>query len=64
MEFLPEPLSEAALAALVDEAVAATGAATPRDTGKVLQWLSPKTQGKVDGKQLGSLVNRRLAGGR
>jgi uncharacterized protein YqeY len=62
-EFLPEPLSEAALAALVEEAVAATGAATPRDLGKIMGWLAPRTRGRADGKQLSERVSRRLAGG-
>ena len=60
-EFLPEPLGESELAALVDEAVAATGAAGPRDMGKVLGWLSPKTRGRADGKVVSGLVNARLA---
>jgi len=60
-EFLPEPLGESELAALVDEAVAATGAAGPRDMGKVMGWLSPKTRGRADGKVVSGLVNARLA---
>ena len=60
-EFLPEPLSEAELAALVAEAIAATGAAGPRDLGKVMGWLSPRTRGRADGKAVSGLVNARLA---
>ena len=62
-EFLPEPLTEAELAALVDEAVAATGATAPRDLGRVMGWLAPRTRGRADGKQVSGLVNRRLAAG-
>ena len=37
--FLPAALSEAEIAALVDEAIAATGATSARDLGKVMGWL-------------------------
>jgi uncharacterized protein YqeY len=60
-EFLPQPLSEAELNALVDEAIAATGAASPRDLGKVMGWLSPRTRGRADGKQVSGLVAAALA---
>ena len=60
--FLPEPLSEAALAGLIEQAVGATGAATPRDLGKVMGWLAPHTRGRADGKRVSELVAARLAG--
>lgn len=60
--FLPEPLSEAALAGLIEQAVGATGAATPRDLGKVMGWLAPHTRGRADGKRVSELVTARLAG--
>ena len=62
-EFLPEPLSEAEIVALVDEAVAATDATTPRDLGRVMAWLAPRTRGRADGRQVSAIVNRRLADG-
>jgi len=61
-EYLPEQLSQAELASLVDQAVAATGAATPRDLGKVMGWLAPHTRGRADGKLVSSLVAARLSG--
>jgi uncharacterized protein YqeY len=61
-EYLPQPLSAAELEVLVDDAIAATGASTPRDLGKVMGWLSPRTRGRADGKALSELVNSRLAG--
>jgi hypothetical protein len=61
-DYLPEPLSPAELAGLVDQAIAATGAATPRDLGKVMAWLTPHTRGRADGKQLSQLVAARLNG--
>jgi len=60
-EFLPKPLSEAELRALVDQAIAETGAASPRDMGKVMGWLSPRTKGRADGKVVSQLVTQSLA---
>ncbi len=60
-EFLPQQLTEDEIRALVDEAVAATGASSARDMGKVMGWLSPKTCGRADGKQVSALVARVLA---
>lgn len=60
-EFLPQALSEAELAALVTEALAATGAATPRDLGRVMGWLAPRTRGRADGKVVSGLVAQALA---
>jgi uncharacterized protein len=59
--FLPEQLSEAEITALVHEAVAATGAAGPRDMGKVMGWLAPRTKGRADGRQVSQVVSRALA---
>ena len=60
-EFMPQPLSEGELRALVDQAIAETGAASPRDMGKVMGWLSPKTRGRADGKAVSQLVTQLLA---
>ena len=59
--FLPEQLTQAQIDALVVEAVAATGAASPRDMGKVMGWLSPKTKGRADGRVVSQLVGQALA---
>jgi uncharacterized protein YqeY len=60
-DFLPRPLTEAELEALVDEAIGATGASSPRDLGRVMGWLSPRIRGRADGKAASGLVARRLA---
>ena len=60
-EFLPAALSDEELGSLVDEAIAATGAASARDLGKVMGWLSPRTRGRADGRRVSELVARRLA---
>jgi uncharacterized protein YqeY len=61
-EYLPEPLTEAEIAALIREAIAATGAGSARDIGKVMGWLSPRTRGRADGKRVSELVVQALAG--
>ena len=45
--YLPVALTEAELLALVGEGIAATGAASARDLGKVMGWLSPRTRGRA-----------------
>jgi len=59
--FLPRALTEDELAAMVDEAIAATGASSARDLGKVMGWLSPRTRGRADGKVVSGLVGAALA---
>jgi hypothetical protein len=61
-EYLPAALSDEEIQTLVDEAIAATGAASPRDMGKVMGWLAPKTRGRADGKRVSELVVQTLAG--
>jgi uncharacterized protein YqeY len=60
-EFMPQPLSDGELKALVEQAIAETGAVSPRDMGKVMGWLSPKTRGRADGKVVSQLVTQLLA---
>ena len=59
--YLPQALTEDELSALVDEAIAATGASSARDLGKVMGWLSPQTRGRADGKVVSGLVAQALA---
>jgi uncharacterized protein YqeY len=60
-EYLPQQLTDDEIQALVDEAIAATGAGSARDMGKVMGQLSPKTRGRADGKRVSELVVRALA---
>jgi uncharacterized protein YqeY len=60
--FLPEQLGEGEIEALVREAIQETGAATPRDLGKVMGWLAPRTRGRADGRLVSQAVARALAG--
>jgi uncharacterized protein YqeY len=59
--FMPSPLTDAEVAALVDEGIAATGASSARDLGKVMGWLSPRTRGRADGKVVSGMVAAALA---
>ena len=59
--YLPEQMGEDEVRALVVEAVATTGATSPRDMGKVMGALMPKVKGRADGKLVSSLVTRELA---
>jgi uncharacterized protein YqeY len=60
-EYQPEQLSDDELGPLIDAAIAATGASSARDMGKVMGWLSPKTRGRADGKHVSELVAASLA---
>ena len=59
--YLPEALADDELRALVEQAVAETGAASARDMGKVMGWLSPRIRGRADGKVASGLVAQALA---
>ena len=58
--YLPQQLSEAEIDKLVTEAVAATGASSVKDMGKVMGVLKPKLQGRADMGQVGSKVKNKL----
>ena len=60
IRFLPAQLDEAAIAKLVDEAMAATGASGPKDMGKVMGALMPKVKGKADGGLVNRVVKAKL----
>ena len=59
--YLPEPLSESACTALVDEVINATGAASMKDMGKVMAEVRTRAQGRADMAALSALVKARLS---
>ena len=59
--YMPEQMSEAEISALVDEAVAATGAASMKDMGKVMGQLKPKVQGRADMGLVSKLLKAKLS---
>ena len=59
-EFLPQPLSADEIAALIDQAIADTGASGMQDMGKVMGLLKPKLQGRADMGQVSGQIKARL----
>jgi uncharacterized protein YqeY len=60
--YLPQQLSPAEVDAIVAEALAATGAKSPADMGKVMGVLKPKLAGKADMGKVSAMVKAKLAG--
>jgi uncharacterized protein len=58
--YLPAQLSDAELAALVDTAIAETGASDIKGIGQVMKTLTPKVAGRADGARVAAEVRRRL----
>lgn len=58
--FLPTPLSDSELEALIKEAIQATGAATIKDMGKVMGLVKPKAQGRADMTQVSNKIKTLL----
>ena len=61
-EFLPMALSEDALREMVRAAIAETGASSPRDLGRVMGVLAPRTRGRAEGRTVSEMVARELGG--
>jgi hypothetical protein len=59
--YMPQALSEAEVEAAVDEAVAASGAKSPQEMGKVIALLKPKLAGRADMGKVSALVKARLS---
>lgn len=59
-KFLPAGLSDAELAQLIEEAIKASGAAGPKDMGKVMGVLTPKIKGRADMGKVSGLVKSKL----
>ena len=59
-QFLPEQMSEEAVAKIVDEVIAQTRANSMKDMGKVMGMVNSKIAGKADGKTISGIVKARL----
>ncbi len=57
MEYLPAQMSADELAETVRAAIAQTGAAGPRDVGKVMGAVMPKVRGRADGREVNRLAS-------
>jgi len=58
--YLPEPLTDEEIGAMIEEAIAATGASGPGDFGRVTGLVMAKARGRVDGKVVQEKVRSRL----
>lgn len=61
-DYMPQALSEAEIDALIEAAIAETGAASGRDMGKVVGALKPKVAGRADMGAVSARIKARLGG--
>jgi uncharacterized protein len=59
--YMPEQISDDELQAIVGDAVAESGASSPKETGKVMSLVMPKVKGRADGKRVSQLVQEKLS---
>jgi uncharacterized protein len=59
-EYMPDQLSDDELHAIVGDAVAESGATSPKEIGKVMSLVMPKVQGRADGKRVSAAVREKL----
>lgn len=60
--YLPAQISDAELQQLIVDAVAETGAQSPKEMGRVMSAVMSKAAGRADGRRVSELVKERLAG--
>jgi uncharacterized protein YqeY len=58
--YLPAQMSAAEIEALITEAIAATGASSLKDMGKVMAAVKPKAQGRADMGALSARIKQKL----
>jgi uncharacterized protein YqeY len=58
--YLPEPLSESEVDALITEAFYETGASSMREMGKIMAYLKPRLQGRADMASISSQIKAKL----
>jgi uncharacterized protein YqeY len=59
--YMPEQLSDSELGAIVGDAVAESGASSPRELGKVMALVMPKVKGRAEGKRVSAAVKEKLS---
>lgn len=60
--YLPSQLTEAEIDALIGESIAASGAASVKDMGKVMGLIKAKAQGRADMAMVGAKIKAKLGG--
>src|SRR5918992_3730632 len=58
--YMPAQLSDEELGAIVGDAVAESGASSPKEMGKVMGLVMPKVKGRADGKRVSAAVREKL----
>jgi uncharacterized protein len=58
--YMPEQISDEELNAIVGDAVAESGATSPKEMGQVMAMVMPQVKGRADGKRVSALVKERL----
>ena len=58
--YMPEQLSDEQLGAIVGDAVAESGASSPKEMGKVMALVMPQVKGRADGKRVSNAVKELL----
>ena len=58
--YMPQQLSDDELHAIVGDVVAETGAASPKEMGRVMSMVMPRVQGRADGKRVSAVVREKL----
>lgn len=62
MDYMPQALSDAEIAALLNEAIVASNAQGMQDMGKVMALLKPQLAGRADMGQVSALIKAKLSG--
>jgi uncharacterized protein len=58
--YMPEQLTDDELAAIVGDAVAESGASSPKEMGRVMALVMPQVKGRADGKRVSNAVKETL----
>lgn len=59
--YMPQPLTEEEIHAIVQQTIQETGASSKADLGKLMSALMPKVKGRADGKMVNQLVQQLLS---
>jgi uncharacterized protein YqeY len=58
--YMPEQISDEELNAIVGDAVAESGATSPKEMGQVMALVMPQVKGRADGKRVSAVVKEKL----
>ena len=58
--YMPEQISDEELNAIVGDAVAESGATSPKEMGQVMAVVMPQVKGRADGKRVSAVVKEKL----